>query len=507
MPAFSQKTLAPKSQNFARIAQNHHSSPQISSSKSPAISATRYTRVLAYTTGESDPWDAVAYPPYPKDEIVDDPQEFVPDNERPPNWTEEQEYYDVRVPTQGDPAWDTPFGGKKDPSGMSDRCMLLRPEDAKLAAVSLGIWKAALELEDLREEWQREHFRTQCIENIANQYHVEDVARRILNEMDWLWPTHAAFHFTSLARTLSNRDAARCYWLLALASAVVRQPLDESLAVIRLGNCPPVLPKDLIGGREIDLDREMSLHYTAKPMANAHCLAEAIRSLFAAEQDPDESLWTVFSTLREWREIGLLKDVDLTVQRIQRVLAADGQPDDRIHTYGSFSDGERMLLGRVAFMLLLRQQPNTLLLLDEPETHFNDAWKRQLIDLIDDGLLKNTSCQVLVSTHTSLALTDVFSCEITRFVKEDGKTRSLPVVHPTFGADPGRLLLHVFGAPDIIGARAAEFLREKLDPRKWPPEDRDKLKALIDEIGSGWPRAKLMDILDQLENTDAAPGS
>jgi hypothetical protein len=274
-----------------------------------------------------------------------------------------------------------------------------------------------------------------------------------------------------------------------------------------LGNCPPVSPKDLIGGRDIDPERELSLSYTATPMANAHCLAEAIRSLFAGEQDPDESLWTLFSTLREWRNIGLLKDVDLTVQRLQRVQAADGQPDDHIHAYGSLSDGERMLLGRVAFMLLLRQQPNTLLLLDEPETHFNDAWKRQLIDLIDDGLLKNTSCQVLVSTHTSLALTDVFSCEITRFVKDCGVTRSLPVVHPTFGSDPGRLLLHVFGAPDVIGARAAEFLRSKLDPAKWPPEDREKLRSLIGEIGSGWPRAKLMDILDQLENDDASSGS
>lgn len=457
------------------------------------------SRVLAYTTGESDPWDAMAYPAYPKDDIADDPQDFVPEDERPQNWTEEQEYYDVRVPTRGDPAWDTPFGGKKDQSGMSGRCMLLRPDDAKLAAVSLGIWKAALELEDLQEEWQRENFREQCIKNVAGQNHVEDVARRILNEMDWLWPTHATFHFTSLARTLANRDAARCYWLLALASAVVRQPLNESLAVIRLGNCPPVSPKDLIGGRDIDPERELSLSYTATPMANAHCLAEAIRSLFAGEQDPDESLWTLFSTLREWREIGLLKDVDLTVQRIQRVLAPDGKPDNRIHAYGSFSDGERMLLGRVAFMLLLRQQPNTLLLLDEPETHFNDAWKRQLIDLIDDGLLKETSCQVLVSTHTSLALTDVFSCEITRFTKESGITRTQTVAHPTFGADPGRILLHVFGAPDVIGARAAEFLREKLRKVEWSAGEKEKLRDLVDEIGSGWPRAKLVELLDELD--------
>jgi hypothetical protein len=74
---------------------------------------------------------------------------------------------------------------------------------------------------------------------------------------------------------------------------------------------------------------------------------------------------------------------------------------------------------------------------------------------------------------------------------------AFPVAHPTFGADPGRILLHVFGAPDVIGSRAAEFLRSKLDPAKWPLEGREKLKLLLDEIGSGWPRAKLMEILDR----------
>jgi hypothetical protein len=195
------------------------------------------------------------------------------------------------------------------------------------------------------------------------------------------------------------------------------------------------------------------------------------------------------------------------VKRIRQVPDDDGELDDRVLTYASFSDGEQMLLGRMALLLLLRGQDNSLLLLDEPETHFNDAWKRQIIDMVDDSILKGTRAQVLVSTHTSLALTDVFSCEITRLVKEKGITTAQSVAYPTFGADPGRILLHVFGAPDVIGARAAEFLRSKLDPAKWPPEDREKLRLLIDEIGSGWPRAKLMEILERLDSPDAVPGS
>ena len=204
----------------------------------------------------------------------------------------------------------------------------------------------------------------------------------------------------------------------------------------------------------------------------------------------------------------MLKDVLLTIKRIRKTKAdEDEAPDSRVLCYSNFSDGEQMLLGRMALLFLLRKQDNCLLLLDEPETHFNDAWKRQIIDIVDDSVLKTTHAHVLVATHTSLALTDVFSCEITKLSKERGVTIAQQVAYPTFGADPGRIMLHVFGTPDVIGARAAEFLRSKLDPTKWPPEDRDKLKSLIDEIGSGWPRAKLMEILDELEGQDAARNS
>ena len=88
-------------------------------------------------------------------------------------------------------------------------------------------------------------------------------------------------------------------------------------------------------------------------------------------------------------------------------------------------------------------------------------------------------------------------------VKPDGAPKVEEVMFPTFGADPGRILLQVFGAPDTIGSRAAEFLREKLK-KEWKQEDREELDRLVREIGSGWPRAKLAEILSKL---DAPRGS
>ena len=462
------------------------------------------SRVLAYTSGDLNPWQAMAYPIAPSDELPDPGTEIDRTAERPHGWTHSAERYrGDRTDVLDGGSFDDSlvFDGGQEPAldgeieerHTSDRCFLLRPEDARLAAAAVGIWQTAQELQQHSDEAQLAAFRDELINQLDHPKPI-DGARRLLNELDWLLPTHVAFRFSRETDIiLRPEEHARLYWLLALSEQVVAQPLGEALAVVALGHRPEVRPEDLVGRQEL----ELLLADVGGCMRNARCGAEALRALLGEGKPAEESLWSIFQTLRSWRSHGLLTDAQLTVKRIRQVKAADGKLDDRILSYDSFSDGEQMLLGRMAFLLLLRKQDNSLLLLDEPETHFNDAWKRQIIDMVDDSILKETSAQVLVSTHTSLALTDVFSCEITRLVKEQGITRAERVAHPTFGADPGRILLHVFGAPDVIGARAAEFLREKLR-KEWEPHEIDKLAKLIDEIGSGWPRAKLMDLLEDL---------
>lgn len=459
------------------------------------------TRVLAYTSGDIAPWQSMAYPSFPADELTSGQTTFDRTQERPHGWSSEREHYDIRMPSGGESSNDVPQGASELAAEIEERCLLLTPEDVRLAAISVGIWQAALELEDRNEKDQQEAFRNELLAQLKAKTPGEG-ARRLLNELDWLWATHASFLFANPSLQRRHPDAALAFWLHALADVVLQYPLEESLSVITLGNRPIVRPEDLVRGEPV----RGALEAAGEPMRNASCGAEALRSLFSSGQPADESLWNIFQTLRSWQAYGLLTEVQLTVKRIHQVPDAEGKFDDSLISYANFSDGEQMLLGRMALLLLLHKQDNSLLLLDEPETHFNDAWKRQIIDMVDDNVLKDAFTQVLVATHTSLALTDVFSCEITRLTKDEGITGVQPIVHPTFGADPGRILLHVFGAPDVIGARAAEFLRSKLDPAKWPPEDREKLQLLIDEIGSGWPRAKLMEILKLIESPDVTPG-
>src|SRR5207247_651741 len=60
------------------------------------------------------------------------------------------------------------------------------------------------------------------------------------------------------------------------------------------------------------------------------------------------------------------------------------------------SDGEQSFLGRMCLFSLLGKT-ESLILLDEPEVHFNDYWKRQIVALIDKVLRGRTS-HALITT-------------------------------------------------------------------------------------------------------------
>jgi hypothetical protein len=138
---------------------------------------------------------------------------------------------------------------------------------------------------------------------------------------------------------------------------------------------------------------------------------EALWALLGGAKDV--SRFEIFTRLLELNQAGMFDDVLL---RLRRTPAPDEGTDSNsvdigILRYEELSDGEQMVLGRMALFHLLEGQQDALLLLDEPETHFNDKWKREIVDIIDDAI-GNTSNDVLISTHSAIVLSDVFNNEI-----------------------------------------------------------------------------------------------
>ncbi len=226
---------------------------------------------------------------------------------------------------------------------------------------------------------------------------------------------------------LDSEVHAELLVLCVLAKEVVQQPLHRVQLVIDLGPQRIDLEQEI---REIYADREIpfEVREVIKRVAGATSGAEAVLrilctappSRYESNVEPRFARWPVFDRLHSLRTAGIIDDVDVTIKRVTHVQASDGELDDALVNWDNLSDGEQMLLGRMSLLLLLSEQHGSLLLLDEPETHFNDSWKREIIDFVDDSILKTTKSHVLVSTHTSIALTDAFASEIIRLAETKG---------------------------------------------------------------------------------------
>ena len=409
-------------------------------------------QVLAYTSGDLEPWHQAVERFYDPEDI----EQLNPDvpEERPRRWSLERE---LALPDATETeSKEAPRRKRIDPliPTALPRCLLLRPGETKLAALALVIWHTAAELKSVQTDDDLATLRADLLEARDSRRALTG-GRRLLQEADWFRATHLSL---TLRREAFARDDLKCLlWnLYALADEVVQLPLGNQQAVISLG-------RQSGAGNIGDLARH-DFPETVPPLVSAHVGrvegaatgAEAVLRLFS----PEGRLWELFERLLLWQRAGLLEDTTVTVQRLSRIRGHDGELDDVVIPYDSLSDGEQMLLGRMALLFLMHGLDGGLLLLDEPETHFNDVWKREIVDLVDDNVLKGTNAQVLVATHTSIALTDVFNEEVTLLKRDAASAQilALPLAARSFGASPVEIMREVFGAADSVGQRAREFM-------------------------------------------------
>jgi predicted ATPase len=443
------------------------------------------SKLVAYTSGAEMLWDLLDQSELHPDDGEDAGRTV--EDERPPGWTlvqEMEEELTTRVHDlllQYDPAESLPaFPASRleplkrleqklltnqllhegqDWRTRSQNILRIRPADLRLAAIALSLWQAACDLAGKSADSDREALREQFV-NQTQTGSPGEKARRVFNQLDWFWPTHLSFTYRDSEEKSRRQQREQLLCLLALADEVVQQPSGRNRAIVSLG---PVGSIDLQSNLKDAIPSGLlspAIDAIIGRVQGCRTGAEAVMRVFSDNKDLDATLMEVFYALQEWQRCGLLEEVTLTIKRLSRTTAADGDFDDVVVTLDHLSDGEQMLLGRIALLFLLREQHGTLLLLDEPETHFNDVWKREMIDLVDDGILKTTTVQVIVTTHTSIALSDVFSSEIVLLRRDPTTGQIYEASEPieTFGATPEDILRDVFQAGEVIGQRAAQIL-------------------------------------------------
>lgn len=194
--------------------------------------------------------------------------------------------------------------------------------------------------------------------------------------------------------------------------------------------------------------------------------------------DPLNEPFQFFQALAAMDQKGILKGLDLVAN-----YRPPGAADDEWCTLLTqhLSDGELAFLSRMALVYLLRED-ECLFLLDEPETHFNDDWKRNLVDSIEQALLQ-TNSEVILTSHASIVLTDAFSDEIILLTPEGQE----PIVPLTFAAEQGEPLRMVFGAERSVGRRAMRRIEAAM-----ASDDSEALEALLQQVGPGYYRFQIV---------------
>lgn len=206
-----------------------------------------------------------------------------------------------------------------------------------------------------------------------------------------------------------------------------------------------------------------------------------------AEKQPPFNFYQMLCNLQER---GILLNANLVIEYTPD--GRTGQPK-RVLLADDLSDGEFAFISRMALIYLMNEK-ECLFLLDEPEVHFNDDWKRNLVDSIERALTQpeKTDSEVILTTHASIVLTDAFPEEVILM------TYAGQQIPPrTLGAEPGELLQSVLGASQTVGKRAIRKIQKALETK-----DKETLEAMLKQVGPGLYRFTIIEELQDVSPSE-----
>jgi predicted ATPase len=429
--------------------------------------------VLAYTTGAQESWEALFRQDPPAVDVGISLQAAEDDSmiERPAGWTRTQEIaYQAQQEGEAlEKAAQELRRLEEEASGQQhdqDVCLLITPALLKFALLAVTV---PLAMQEFRIYETDQHIAT-FITQLRQEPNAQPGIRRLLAQVGWVWPVSVSLSVDFRPHEWTTAQRAKLWPFFSLATTVIRE--IEPSAKRRLFFDLKARPRDSVTSAVGE-----TIEYVGDGLLD---------SLGGRNGHPFDHFKMLLGLYRE----RLLDDVQIALRKTDT---------DDILLFDELSDGEQVFLGRMALFHLMEGQEDTLIILDEPETHFNDKWKREIVGIIDE-VLRETGNAVLISTHSSIALTDVFNDEIVLFEKQDGESKRIEIASTTFGADPSEVMIRLFGIPDSVGQRATAWLEQKIKEGEWQPEQKDELTRLIQKIGPGFYRSELRAILKRLED-------
>jgi restriction system-associated AAA family ATPase len=133
------------------------------------------------------------------------------------------------------------------------------------------------------------------------------------------------------------------------------------------------------------------------------------------------------------------------------------------------SDGEHQFLHTMGICLLLKKQ-RSLILLDEPETHFNPDWRSQFIKIlktsIESGGNNNMLKDIILTSHSPYIISDCLPDKVIVFEKNKETKNNVVCQYAselkisTFGTSINILSNKIYGKKNTIGNHAMDKIQE-----------------------------------------------
>ena len=162
-------------------------------------------------------------------------------------------------------------------------------------------------------------------------------------------------------------------------------------------------------------------------------------------------------------------------------------------TFKELSEGEQQLL-TVLGLLRFTKEEESLILLDEPDTHLNPLWKWKYMNLLEEVVQKPETSQIIMTTHDPLVIGGLTKEEIRIFYTEKAKDEDdkeimlvktmVPDFDPKGLGVAGILTSEFFKLPSTLDERTLEVLdrRNELISKQDKKDLNDTEKAELNQI-------------------------
>ena len=140
-------------------------------------------------------------------------------------------------------------------------------------------------------------------------------------------------------------------------------------------------------------------------------------------------------------------------------------------------------------LLKFTKDEDSLILLDEPDTHLNPIWKWHYLEYLENVVQRPESTQIIINTHDPLVIGSLRKEEVRVFRNEAGKTFvEQPDIDPRGLGVEGILTSELFGLPTTLDENTLSRLERrnellvKQQQNLLTEEDKNELNNIFSEL-------------------------